>query len=312
MRKAVINYYDLLLKLKQYDCELEVIEENEKYRELDVLQTEIKSYIFANNILKKDFIESVRAYHSSLEQNEIKQKIEKIYNEIKVITNKNLEIQIDYSEIRNNIILAELNDFDVIDYPEFFYYPSVILNKLDKHGQLYNKPLTGGILQLYYSIFKKNPMGLEMNNLLTNAAFAFWAREESISFEDERFHFYFLIAAIHQVLKSLQMSVETAIYIDYYSLPEELLNKNFETIKTYKNKKNKPGFTDEEIEILRLRKNLPNNTYKNIGANMSTKLSESNITQKFMKIKNILGANSPDEAVAKFEKAYYSLSDSDE
>ena len=65
--------------------------------------------------------------------------------------------------------------------------------------------------------------------------------------------------------------------------------------------------TEEEIQILKLRKNLSDNTYRNIGQNLTPKLTVGNITQKFSTIKNKLGVNSPDNAVNKFEENYYTL-----
>lgn len=72
-------------------------------------------------------------------------------------------------------------------------------------------------------------------------------------------------------------------------------------------KKVKCPLKPEEIQVLKLRKILSPNRYEDIAEHLETKSSKSGISQMFIRIKNKLGANSPDEAVAKYEKLYEEL-----
>ena len=75
------------------------------------------------------------------------------------------------------------------------------------------------------------------------------------------------------------------------------------------NKMNKINpLTDEEIKILRLRKNLsPDNTYKDIIKHLSTQTSESSLKQKVKCINNKLSGTNIDESIRFFENDLFSL-----
>lgn len=63
----------------------------------------------------------------------------------------------------------------------------------------------------------------------------------------------------------------------------------------------------EEIAILKLRKTLSDNRFATIGQNLIPNISESNVAQKSLSIRNKLGAKTIDEAVRIFENKYFNL-----
>ena len=126
-------------------------------------------------------------------------------------------------------------------------------------------------------------------------------------YENEKF----LIELLN--LKEATLNITTLItflisFIDTkikYNISET--DTNFK-IQTKDNKIN--SLTDEEIEILRLRKNLtPNNSYKDIIKYFAPKfkISENNLKQKVKRINDKLGTNYIDDAIRVFEKEYYVL-----
>lgn len=156
-KEKTINYYEILFKLKHYEYEIKEIAESKAYSKLDILQEEIKAYIFANEVLKKYFVFCVKEFYTSLEKEDIKQEISNTYNEIKTIINKNRRLVVKFSEIDDGAILAERGYFSVIDYPNFFYYPSITLNKIAKNEYkcTYNPLITKNISSFYFSILRK-------------------------------------------------------------------------------------------------------------------------------------------------------------
>lgn len=63
----------------------------------------------------------------------------------------------------------------------------------------------------------------------------------------------------------------------------------------------------EELEILKLRKHLLENTLENIGLKMNPKIKKNSMKQHSKNLRNKLGANTIDEAVRIFEDKFYKL-----
>ena len=289
----VNNKHKLIYELKNY-----LYETKETPLEMMSLQaSKVLAYIYSENILKQEYETQIKEY-KDLEQNEQFQMarngflnfLNAICNDtldkedIKTIICSNFATYIDFM-LKRLPINEKTNFLNNINRDTFSIIDICITLAL----AFKNKNIT---------LSSENKRRLEIFEQYENSL-AFYQLDQSITYclfpTSKLFtaNGLLLRASIKLVLTFLILFLEN--------------DKNLKLPQITDPKSLNCPLTEEEIQILKLRKDLSDNTYRNIGQNLTPKLTVGNITQKFSTIKNKLGVNSPDNAVNKFEENYYTL-----
>lgn len=308
------NRYDIILNLKELNKQLL---QCTTYDEVDVCRYQLLSFI-ENTPRLKSIYQDVIAQEETLKRGgEFNTCINRIHSSIINLLNFHTRYRtftlsrqkIFRSNHLETVSFIENNEktYQFVDCPSLIYYPSLTIflpptNYLNLRK--YNKPITYlGDLYSFLDFTKIVQSGLLLMTLKYNFEYFILNKDLfNIGLQENNFNAAYLRCIVYSVNESLQEKLQNS----KTDLTAGINNSNT-SIPQVNTQNPKCLLTNEEIQILRLRKILYPNRYKDIGQNLTPNLTESNVAQKFLTIKNKLGVNSPDTAVSIFEQTYYSL-----
>ncbi len=317
MNKNANNRYDIILNLMELNKQLL---QCTTYEEVNNYRYKLLSFIEDTSILKNIYQDIIAKEDVLKKESEFNACINKIHSFIIALLNAHtkyktftlLRQKVSKMNTLEEVSLIENKEIigSFIECPSLIYYPSLTLLLPPKNYlnlKIRNQPITN--LSDLYSLFDDSDKVLEKLLLLMSVKynFEFFLLNKdffNIGIQENNFNAAFLYCVVYCVNKSLQTILQPKKDFDINIKASNHKYNDNSSLKT-----NNCPLTKEEIQILSLRKTLPSNKYKDIGQKLNPKLTEGNVSQKFLSIKNKLGANSPDEAVAIFERNYYLLGD---
>lgn len=316
------EYYSIIEQLKKF---LYRAEEVCSIKDLDLLIAEFKNFIFQYDFLRIEYEKRI---------NDFKKYQDEHIEEIEFISDKIVEFINSYHSVHKRLADGtNVIDFEnCMNIPKIYYYSNLryVMGKKpnDYNGDCIITDVTSydGIKNFYvmniakyiYSkenidIFEQNQTINKIEQFITNNISEITLKTVdfyAISHENryilgktlqssDKLFLLWLNSALLQVLKILISYTKNKLN----NLSDE---NNKEKIEKEEHK-NTITFSEDELLVLKLRKNLTDNRYEKIVKKMDRKMSVSNIKRLAGNICNRLGADNIDIAVRIFEEKYYKL-----
>lgn len=260
--------------------------------------SKVLDYIYSNDKLKAEYEKQTQKYRE-LEQNK-----------------EFINARSDFLSLLNAICNKTLNDkdSDKIACSNFVEYTNFMLNTLPNNAKenFINAINIDSFSIIDFLITLARYYSLEQNLILSAENFK---RFESFKQYDEYLPFYQLNDSdLNSLFPSSKyylanvLLLRSSLKLILIFLILSFSNcQNIERPKTEKTLCMDCPLTPEEINILKLRKTLPDNRFVAIGQNLNPNISQSNVAQKSLSIRNKLGVKTIDEAVRIFENKYFNL-----
>lgn len=254
-----INYYEILSKLRDFEYKLLSVNQQEKSSwDLDVLLLQAKSLIFEHTILKEEFKKRQQAFYKNTQTTEYKERYTKWYEAIKkYMQNKtaNTERVLTYYQPYTKERYFSPDNANVekdgehrffIDRPEYYYYPSILADKIALSGILpdvsgsNDLKICGSLTSFYYAIdpqivklniipdnlvIKTKTDYLNMQSEITEGSilipkdleFFITSGDIKCGVFTDFFKLFFYANSICYVLRELQNYIQECIYKNEYS-----------------------------------------------------------------------------------------------
>ena len=322
--------HEIIKRLKEFRYRAEDICTS---RDLDLLISEVKCEIYNNTSLRDEYEERVKAFTEYKESKEEKDTyildtILDFINYFHPVRTKN--VNGGYTmDLLCGLCSSYLYYFPILRY--VMGEKTLLENKTKDDSDISNiKPYYG--IQDFYernisnfifsqdsklSVLEQNTRVLKIGEFIRdnigedaciNANFNALEYENYCSIDrdfvtKDRFFTLWMTSALLKVLEVLQNVVKKQLHT-YLSMEKEVKRiGKLNNIKT--------PLTDEEIEILRLRKTLEDNRYEKIAKDMAKKfnimINKNDIKRQAFIIMNKLGVHKIDQAQRIFEETYYTL-----